>query len=83
MDWSFFCGSPLLILWEDDNIGKCFSQLILDIPASVVLTAVSSYYIGKEYNWVIRDRAQLAVLNFRAFLCLLLAVIPLTRYLFI
>ena len=78
MDWSFFCGSQSLILWEDDNIGKCFSQIVLDIPASVVLTAVSSYYIGKEYNWVIRDRAQLAVLNFRALLCLVLALVPLT-----
>lgn len=73
------CGTPSLILWSDGNIGKCFAQLALTLPSSVILTAVSSYYIGKEYNWVIRDRVQLTVLSLRAFICLILAFIPISN----
>ena len=76
MDWNFVCGSPSLVLWSNGNIGKCFGQLALTLPSSVVLTAVSSYYLGKEYNWVIRDRVQITVLSLRAFICLFLAFIP-------
>ena len=77
MDWGFVCGSSSLIIWVDDNIGTCFSHLALCLPASLVLTAVSSYYIGKEYNWVLRNKFQNIVLNTRAIICLGLALIPL------
>jgi len=76
MDWNIVCGSPSLILWSNGSIGKCFGQLAFTLPSSVILTAVSSYYLGKEYNWVIRDRLQNNVLSLRAFICLFLAFIP-------
>lgn len=76
MDWNVVCGSPSLIVWSNGNIGKCFGQLAFTLPSSVILTAVSSYYLGKEYNWVIRDRLQVTVLSLRAFICLFLAFIP-------
>ncbi|EFX82733.1 ABC protein, subfamily ABCC [Daphnia pulex] len=79
MDWNIVCGSPSLILWSNGNIGKCFGQLAFTLPSSVILTAVSSYYLGKEYNWVIRDRLQNTVLSLRAFICLFLAFIPLSN----
>lgn len=79
MDWDFVCGTPSLVLWSGGNIGKCFGQIALTLPSSVILTAVSSYYLGKEYNWVIRDRVQLTVLSLRAFICLLLAFIPISN----
>lgn len=68
-----------MVLWADGNIGKCFGQLTLSLPSSVILTAVSSYYLGKEYNWVVRDQVQVNVLSLRAFFCLLLAFISLSN----
>ena len=82
MDWELICGTPSLTFWSGGNIGKCFSQLTLSLPSSIILTVVSSYYLGKEYNWVIRDRAQLAVLTCRSFICLFLAIIPFSSLLF-
>ena len=76
MDWYFVCGSKDLIIWVDDNIGTCFSHLALCFPASLILTAVSSYYIGKEYNWILRSKSQNVVLTIRAIICLGLALIP-------
>nr|QBM06364.1 ATP-binding cassette sub-family C member 7 [Daphnia magna] len=76
MDWNIVCGSPSLVLWANGNIGKCFGQLALTLPSSVILTAVSSYYLGKEYNWVIRDQLQINILSLRASICLFLAFIP-------
>ena len=76
MDWYFICGSSDIVIWVDDNIGTCFSHLALCLPSSLILTAVSSYYIGKEYNWVLRNKFQNVVLNIRAAICLGLALIP-------
>ena len=81
MDWQLICGTPTLTIWSDDDsdLGTCFTQLVLDLPASVVLTAVSSYYIGKEYNFVIRGWGQWMVLFIRTLVCLAMAVIPLAN----
>nr|QST14991.1 ABCC10 protein [Diaphanosoma celebensis] len=82
MDWQLLCGTPNLTIWsEDRDLGTCFSQLALDLPASVLLTAVSSYYIGKEYNFVIRGWGQWTVLFIRTLVCLAMAVIPLVNLL--
>ena len=77
MDWYDVCGSPSLIVWSNGNFGQCFAQLVLDFPSSLILAIVSSYYVGKEYNWVVRNSWQRAVLTTRAFICLALACIPL------
>ncbi len=79
MDWESVCGSPSLIVWDRGNFGPCFSQLVLDLPSAFILSIISAYYIGKEYNWVIRDGAQLAVLTFRTLLCLTLALTSLAN----
>ena len=78
MDWALLCGGSPLVLWSKKNqdLGVCFSRLALDLPAAVTLAAVSSYYIGKEYNWVLRGHGQLAVLSVRALICLCLSLIP-------
>lgn len=79
MDWNHVCGSPSLVIWSNGNVGKCFSQLAISFPSSVILAAVSSYYIGKEYNWIIRNWYQRVILNIRAFICLMLSVIPISN----
>ena len=71
MDWETICGPDGLVPWSERSswLGSCFSQLVFDVPSAVVLTAVSSYYVGKECNFVIRSRAQNAVLFVRALVC--------------
>lgn len=78
MDWSQTCGSPSLVIWSNGNVGKCFSYLAFSLPSSLILTAISSYYIGKEYNWIIRNRCQSIVLNIRALICVILSIVPIS-----
>jgi ATP-binding cassette subfamily C (CFTR/MRP) protein 10 len=80
-DWDVMCGPGGLKIWsaQRHDLGLCFQQLFLQIPALALLACSSAYYFGRHTGYVMRGRVQVYSIYFRCFLALCLALLPLLQ----
>lgn len=76
--WEHLCGPKGLKIWSPDthDLGICFQELCLQIPALVVLAVVSAYYFGNQLHNVSRGVIQLRAVNLRCGIVALLTLTP-------
>lgn len=75
-----FCGTEDFTAWDTKklNFGLCFQKAVIVVPVFALFAVTSSYYIGRQSEWVVRRRKQMAIIHFRivfTILSLLLAVL--------
>ncbi|XP_044748946.1 ATP-binding cassette sub-family C member 10 [Coccinella septempunctata] len=77
-DWDSLCGAGGLNIWSPTSrdLGLCFQQLCLQIPILSILAFTSAYYFGKNGKPVIRGAVQILAINFRCFMVLIMASLP-------
>lgn len=63
-NYTALCGTSTLEIWNPHtrSIGLCFQKLCLNTPVFALLAVVSSYFIGKQSPFVIRNRDDSAVI---------------------
>ncbi|RZC35046.1 hypothetical protein BDFB_002777 [Asbolus verrucosus] len=78
-DWEAMCGAGGLNIWsaQRHDLGLCFQQLFLQIPVLSLFACSSAYYFGRHTGYVTRGSVQLYSINFRCFIALCLALLPL------
>ncbi|KAI4463602.1 atp-binding cassette sub-family c [Holotrichia oblita] len=76
--WEDLCGPEGLKIWSQDthDLGICFQELCLQIPAMVILAVVSAYYFGNQLQSVSRGFYQLRAINIRCGIVALLTLTP-------
>lgn len=79
--WEDLCGPDGFKVWSPQtrDIGLCFEQLCLEIPALVLLAVSSAYYFGRQSDYVRRTRSQLFAIKLRCTVATLLAIMPLIQ----
>lgn len=80
-DWEQMCGPGGLNIWSQPrhDLGLCFQQLYLHIPVLSLFACSSAYFFGRHAGYVTRGRVQLYAINFRSFVSLCLALLPLLQ----
>uniref|UniRef100_A0A1B6CRI6 ABC-type xenobiotic transporter n=1 Tax=Clastoptera arizonana TaxID=38151 RepID=A0A1B6CRI6_9HEMI len=81
-NWTDFCGpKDNFIVWDpvQKNIGQCFQSLCLQFPILSLLAVISSWFCGKQTNWIVRSKIELNILNIRFIVTLLLFLLPIIR----
>lgn len=76
--WEDLCGPAGLKIWSQDthDLGICFQELCLQIPAMVILAVVSAYYFGNQLQSVSRGFYQIRAINIRCGIVALLTLAP-------
>ncbi|XP_025830829.1 multidrug resistance-associated protein 7 isoform X2 [Agrilus planipennis] len=79
--WEDLCGADGFQIWspKTHDLGLCFEQLCLQIPAFVLLAIASAFYFGHQVEYVARSKFQKHALNVRCLLVTILAVLPLIQ----
>lgn len=82
--WEDLCGPEGFQLWSQKthDLGICFEQLCLQLPVLAVLSVVSAYYTGRQVEFVIRGRHQLAAINIRCIIASMFAFLPILQVYF-
>ncbi|XP_042231259.1 ATP-binding cassette sub-family C member 10-like [Homarus americanus] len=72
-----FCGTMDFISWDTQklNLGLCFQKAVITVPVFALLAIVSAYYIGRQSEWVVRRRKQMAIIYTRIVLTVLSLVL--------
>ncbi|XP_068230080.1 ATP-binding cassette sub-family C member 10 isoform X2 [Palaemon carinicauda] len=83
-----FCGNMDFESWNSKklNFGLCFQKALLDVPTFSLLAIVSAYYIGKQSEWVVRRKKQMAIIHTRiaiSVLSLFVCVLEPVLYVFV
>lgn len=80
-NWTDFCGPEDFIVWDpvQKDIGQCFQSLCLQFPVLTMIALTSSWYCGKQADWVVRSKFEFNVIRFRYLVTLLLALVPIVR----
>ncbi|KAK3858134.1 hypothetical protein Pcinc_035658 [Petrolisthes cinctipes] len=62
-----FCGLLDFTPWDSHklNFGLCFQKSVLISPVYALLAVISAYYIGRQSEWVVRRRRQMAIIHVR------------------
>ncbi|XP_047483384.1 ABC transporter C family member 13-like [Penaeus chinensis] len=62
-----FCGRMDFSAWNSQklNFGLCFQKAVFVVPTFAMLAIISAYYIGKQSEWVVRRRKQMAIIQAR------------------
>lgn len=62
-----FCGTMDFSAWNSRklNFGLCFQKAVFVVPTFAMLAIISAYYIGKQSEWVVRRRKQMAIIHAR------------------
>ncbi|KAK3914649.1 Multidrug resistance-associated protein 7 [Frankliniella fusca] len=79
--WDEMCGPDGLVVWSTTHkdLGLCFQELCMKVPALALLAAVSAFYCGSQDRWVVRDPSMIRVIFFRSVVALILAIEPIVR----
>lgn len=77
-NWNDLCGPEGLKIWSPNthDLGICFQELCLQIPALVILAVISAYYFGNQFQYVSRGVIQLRAINIRCGVVALLTLAP-------
>ncbi|XP_063242885.1 ATP-binding cassette sub-family C member 10 [Bacillus rossius redtenbacheri] len=81
-DWKEMCGAEGFVLWSPArrDLGVCFQQLCLQVPALALLAFLSSYFTGSRSYWIHATRRRHAwALVCRGLAAFLLAVAPILK----
>lgn len=75
------CGPGGLHPWNPKtrDMGYCFQRLFILIPSLFLIAIVSSFYMGRRINWVVRGKIQERAIILRSVIVFCLAVIPLIK----
>lgn len=79
--WEDICGPEGFKIWSADrhDLGHCFQQLCLQIPAFSIIAIASAYYFGRRFGFVRRGVEQLVAINLRCFIILFSALFPILQ----
>lgn len=75
------CGPGGIHPWDPKirDMGFCFQRLFILIPSLFMLAIVSSFYVGRRINWVVRGKFQERAILLRAVTVFCLATVPLIK----
>jgi len=64
---SALCGTPTLEIWNihSHSLGLCFQKLFIITPVFALLAIISAYFIGRQSDYIIRSKNELAILYCR------------------
>lgn len=76
-NWASICPTGLTP-WmpQEKYLMPCFQQICLQLPALVFFALISAYHFGHQTVLVRRNRTQILLINLRALVAFLLAVLP-------
>lgn len=79
--WEDICGPEGFKIWSANrhDLGHCFQQLCLQVPAFALIAIASAYYFGRRYGFVRRGVDQIVAINLRCFIILISALFPILQ----
>jgi len=79
-NWTQFCPTGLRPFANETNdLLPCFQKILLQLPIYTIFAAISAYNFGNQSRPVIRNGLQLRMLWLRAFLAIVLALLPVAK----
>nr|XP_018902692.1 PREDICTED: multidrug resistance-associated protein 7 [Bemisia tabaci] len=81
-NWTEFCGQPEgFVFWDQKHgdLGDCFQKLVLHFPVLCLISIISGYYCGRDFNYAFRSRFEMNMLRVRYTLTFFMALLPVSR----
>ncbi|XP_039502253.1 ATP-binding cassette sub-family C member 10 [Drosophila santomea] len=79
-NWTQFCPTGLKPFANETNdLLPCFQKILLQLPVYTIFAAISAYNFGNQSRPVVRNGLQMRMLWIRAFLAMVLALLPVAK----
>ena len=81
INWTQLCGNDETEIWNQEtlNFGLCFQKYCLQNVVFSLFAISSAFFIGRQHNFVSREKKRRAILHVRTFISAIFLILSLLQ----